>query len=154
MFSDAVACDFKPGRAASQRRRRAARSRERPRLGTPPAAVTLSAKYVFKDSKGNDAVGVELFNGTPGDAGSLVGKLSIDLRKFRSPNASTDEWMRAPAPAHGRRAASPDPWPTPPQPDCRDQRTRQARHHVQRLRGAVPASRRLPKPPPPGALPA
>mmetsp|Transcript_29747 Transcript_29747/g.101134 ORF Transcript_29747/g.101134 Transcript_29747/m.101134 type:complete len:154 (-) Transcript_29747:73-534(-) len=69
MFSDAVSCDYKPG------------------------PVALQAKYVFKDSKGSDAVGVELFNGTPGDAASLVGKLDIDLREFRKANASSDAWI-------------------------------------------------------------
>lgn len=92
MFSDAVSCDYKPGRP----RRRVAEFRrskkQHPPL--PTAAVALQAKYVFKDSKGSDAVGVELFNGTPGDAASLVGKLDIDLREFRKANASSDAWMR------------------------------------------------------------
>ena len=80
-----------------------------------------------------------------------------------SPSTCANSVRRTPAPRSGcarprpptgaaRRVSTPG--PRPPQPDCRDQRSRQARHHVQRLRGAVPASRHLPKPPPPGALPA
>jgi hypothetical protein len=108
---------------ASAARRRAAPCETTPPL--PTAAVALQAKYVFKDSKGSDAVGVELFNGTPGDAASLVGKLDIDLREFRKANASSDAWMRvrpradvvsaapdaavpraAPSPARPRRSSS------------------------------------------------
>ena len=105
MFSDAVSCDYKPGRP----RRRVAEFRrskkQHPPL--PTAAVALQAKYVFKDSKGSDAVGVELFNGTPGDAASLVGKLDIDLREFRKANASSDAWMRV-RPRSDVVAAAPD----------------------------------------------
>ena len=123
MFSDAVSCDYKPGRP----RRRVAEFRrsKKQHPPSPTAAVALQAKYVFKDSKGSDAVGVELFNGTPGDAASLVGKLDIDLREFRKANASSDAWMRvrprsdvvaaapgtavpraAPSPARPRRSSS------------------------------------------------
>ena len=106
MFSDAVSCDYKPGRP----RRRVAEFRRSKKQTPPPsptAAVALQAKYVFKDSKGSDAVGVELFNGTPGDAASLVGKLDIDLREFRKANASSDAWMRV-RPRSDVVAAAPD----------------------------------------------
>lgn len=105
MFSDAVSCDYKPGRP----RRRVAEFRrsKKQHPPSPTAAVALQAKYVFKDSKGSDAVGVELFNGTPGDAASLVGKLDIDLREFRKANASSDAWMRV-RPRSDVVAAAPD----------------------------------------------
>ena len=103
MFSDAVSCDYKPGRP----RPGVAPLRAKQHPPLPTAAVALQAKYVFKDSKGSDAVGVELFNGTPGDAASLVGKLDIDLREFRKANASSDAWMRV-RPRSDVVAAAPD----------------------------------------------
>lgn len=95
MFSDSVTVAYTPNRAAAPRRGRPppplslffARA-TRPRL----AAIKMNAKYVFKDAKGHDAVNVELYNGTPGDASSLVGKLAIDLRPLRKPH--TDKAAR------------------------------------------------------------
>ena len=58
--------------------------------------IKLNAKYVFKDAPGGDSVGVELFNGTPGDPAACVGKLAIDLRQFRTPNANSDTWIPIP----------------------------------------------------------
>ena len=150
MFSDAVSCDYKPGRP----RRRVAEFRrskkQHPPL--PTAAVALQAKYVFKDSKGSDAVGVELFNGTPGDAASLVGKLDIDLREFRKANASSDAWMRV-RPRSDVVAAAPDtavpraaPSPARPRRSSSASRAPSARSAAASPRRfAPPVSRRSPQ---------